>query len=179
MTDHPTVISGNATNDIMKMPYWISKWLKDNFISKKTTTNIKKIKKIYIDRGGKNLNQEDQRLISNEDEIKKYLLNKGFVSIKMHETKFIDQVELFHNAECIVGLHGAGFANLAFSKPETKVIELRSSTAGTPIENLAIKNNLNYSSIIVDAKQIEKFDSPNQQGSIKIPINNLIKIIEK
>ena len=52
------------------------------------------------------------------------------------------------------------------------------SSAGTPIENLAIKNDLNYNSIAVEAEQIEKFDYPNQQGSIQIPIKNLIKLLE-
>ena len=117
-------------------------------------------------------------MLKNENEIKKYLLKNNFTSVKLHETKFTDQVDLFHNAECIVGLHGGGFANLAFCKPGTKVIELKSVNAGTPIENLAIKNDLHYDSIAVEAEQIEKFDFPNQQGSIQIPIKNLIKLLE-
>ena len=106
------------------------------------------------------------------------MLKNNFTSVKLHEIKFADQVDLFYNAECIVGLHGGGFANLAFCKPGTKVIELKSVDAGTPIENLAIKNDLNYNSIAVEAEQIEKFDFPNQQGSIQIPIKNLIKLLE-
>jgi len=77
-----------------------------------------------------------------------------------------------------VGLHGGGFANLAFCRAGTKVIELRSTHAGTPIENLAKKNNLNYSSIISEARQIYKFNFPNQQGSIQIPISSLVKVLE-
>ena len=106
------------------------------------------------------------------------MLKNNFVSVKVHDIKFTDQVELFYNAEYIVGLHGGGFANLAFCKPGTKILELRSSNAGVPIENLAKKNDLNYNSIIVGAKQIEKFNFPNQQGSIQIPINSLIKVLE-
>lgn len=178
VTDHPVVISGNATKDIMNIPNWISQWLKENFLKQNITNNKKNIKKIYIDRNDNKSDQPAQRLITNEDEVKKYLLKNNFVSVKLHDIKFSDQVELFYNAECIVGLHGGGFANLAFCKPTTKVIELRSFNAGTPIENLAKKNNLNYNSIIVEAKQIEKFNFPNQQGSIQIPINSLIKVLE-
>ena len=68
---------------------------------------------------------------------------------------------------------------LAFCKEKTKIIELRSATAGTPIENLAKKNNLNYGVIIVKAIQIRKFSNPNQQGSIQIPIKNLANILER
>ena len=41
-------------------------------------------------------------------------------------------------------------------------------------ENLAKKNNLNYTSIAVKAEQ----SSPNQQGYIHIPINSLKKTLE-
>ena len=103
---------------------------------------------------------------------------KNYTFIKLHNLKFIDQVQLFANAESIVGLHGGGFANIAFCKAKTKVIELRSSDSGTPIENLALKNDLNYNSVTVEAKKTDNFQFPNQQGSIHIQVNNLSKLIE-
>jgi capsular polysaccharide biosynthesis protein len=178
VTDHPVVISGDATKDIMNMPIWISKWLKESFIKNNKPNTKNNFKNIYIDRSETNKNYQIQRVIENENEIKNLLIEKGFTSIKLHETNFSDQVQLFNNANCIVGLHGGGFANLAFCKPGTKVVELKSLNAGAPIENLANKNNLNYKSIAVEAKEISHYGSPNQQGSIKIPINNLIKMIE-
>ena len=74
--------SGNATKDIMNIQSWISQWFKDNFLSKTMTTNKKKI---YIDRSNKNLNKPAQRLITNEDEVKKYLLKNNFVSIMLSD----------------------------------------------------------------------------------------------
>ena len=127
----------------MNIPKWISQWLKESFIRKDLISNKKNIKKIYIDRSDKTSDRAPQRSITNEDEVKRYLLGNNFTSVKLHDIKFSDQVELFYNAECIVGLHGGGFANLAFCKSETKVIELRSTNSGTPIENLAKKKNLN------------------------------------
>ena len=35
-------------------------------------------------------------------------------------------MQVFNNADIIVGLHGAAFANLCFCKPSTKIIELKS-----------------------------------------------------
>jgi capsular polysaccharide biosynthesis protein len=178
VTDHPVVTSGDATKDIMNIPKWISQWLKENFLPQNITYNKKDIKKIYIDRSDNISDRLPKRIISNEEEVKKYLLKNNFIPIRLHETDFIEQVKLFNNAEYIVGLHGGGFANLAFCKPGTRVIELKGITAGTPIENLAKKNDLNYSSIAVEAKQIEKYNFPNQQGSIQVPISNLIKELE-
>ena len=70
-----------------------------------------------------------------------YLLKKDFVPVRLGEIMFSEQVDLFNNANYIIGLHGAGFANLAFCKPGTKVIEFRSSTSGQLYENIAKKNN--------------------------------------
>ena len=178
ITDHPVMITGNATQDIQNIPSWISLWLKKNFINQDTIKSINVKNKIYIDRGETNSNSPAQRLIENEEEIKKYLVKHNFIVVKLHETKFEDQVNLFHNAECVVGLHGGGFGNIAFCKPKTKIIELKSKTAADAIKNLAKSNDLNYTSIESEAKEIYKFKYPNQQGSIQIPLDSLIKVIE-
>ena len=179
MTDHPLVTSGNATKDNLNIHNWIISWLRANFINQNAITEQKIKNKIYIDRSDTISNKKPQRLISNEDEIKKYLLNNNFIFVKLHETPFREQVDLFNNAECIVGLHGAGFVNVVFCKPGTKIIELRGLSTGDTINNLSKKNNLNYSSINVESKDIYKFNYPTQHGSIKVPISRLIKAIEK
>ena len=178
ITDHPVMISGNATKDIQNIPDWISLWLRSNFIKKNIITNKKVKNRIYIDRSEKNSNRLPQRTIINEDEIKKYLIKNSFIIVKLHQTKFRDQVNLFRNAECVVGLHGGGFANIVFCKPKTKIIELKNRSSANAIKNLAQKNNLNYISIASEAKKIYDFKFPNQQGSIHIQMSRLSKIIE-
>ncbi len=178
MTDHPVMISGNATKDILNIPSWIISWLKNNFLEKEIIVDKKVKNKIFIDRKVAKANRLPQRLLSNDDEIKKYLLDNNFISVKLHDISFREQVNLFHNAECVVGLHGGGFGNIVFCKPNTKIIELKSSTAGDAIKNLAKKNDLNYISIEAKAEEIYQFEIPNQQGSIRIPISSLSKEIE-
>ena len=95
-----------------------------------------------------------------------------------HVTGSPSYTRLFYNAECIAGLHGAGFANIVFCEPGTKIIEFRSLDAGPLFENLAKLNNLNYHPVIRESKQILKSSTPNQQGSIHIPITILKKILE-
>jgi capsular polysaccharide biosynthesis protein len=169
VTDHPVVTTGNATKDILNIPIWITKWLQEKFIIKG-----KEIKnKIYIYRSDDKL-----RSISNEKEIKKYLSSKNFIIVKPHEINFLNQVNYFYSADCVVGLHGAAFANIAFCKHNTKIIELKGQHAGEAIENLARKNNLNYYSITCKAKEVTNYNFPNQQGEIEVPINGLKKILE-
>ena len=174
VADHPVVTTGNATKDILNIPIWITKWLQEKFIIKD-----KKIKnRIYIDRSDDKLKGIKLRSISNEDEIKKYLLSKNFTFVKLHEISFFDQVNYFYSADCVVGLHGAGFANIAFCRPETKIIELKGLHAGLIFENLARRNNLNYYCIACKAKEVPNYNFPNQQGQIEVPINSLSKILE-
>ena len=131
-----------------------------------------KIKKnFYIDRSIANNKDLEPRRISNEEEVKNYLLKNNFILVKLHEIGFNEQVDLFHNADCIVGLNGAGFGNLVFCESNVKVIEFRPSNEGGVIKNLAQKNNLNYHSIIIQ-------NQFGQQGSIHVPINSLTKILE-
>ena len=178
VTDHPVVVTGNSTRDIQNIPRWIMLWLNSNFCDQKVTKNKKIKNKIYLERDFATLENIPERSVSNENEVKSYLLKKDFVPVRLGEIMFSEQVDLFHNADYIIGLHGAGFANLAFCKPGTKVIEFRSSTAGQVIENIAKKNNLNYNSIITEAKHINKYNFPTQQGHVQVPISSLSKILE-
>ena len=174
VTDHPVVTSVRDIKDTHNIPGWIILWLRNVFLNKNTAINKKHKNKIYIDRSETTNNFQPSRFISNEDEIKKYLLKNNFILAKLHEMKFSEQIDLFYNAECIVGLHGAGLANLVFCKPGTRVIELINITTASMYEIIAKKNDLNYTSIDVEAKQ----SFPNQQGQIKIPVSSLNKILE-
>ena len=95
--------------------------------------------------------------------------------MKLADLHFNDQVLTFNSADIIVGLHGAGFANLPFCKPNTKVVELRANPLDTVIESLAIKNNLIHKSISCDLDEIKQY---NQFGHIKVPIEKLNKILK-
>ena len=175
VTNHPVVLTNDATNDIQNMPLWISEWLKKKFIKKNINEKVDFSKKIYIDRSDSVSNVKDLRSITNEEEIKQFLLQNGFKIIKLGDLHFKDQVLTFNNADIIVGLHGAGFANLTFCKSNTKIIELRNRTAGKAIENLAIKNKLFYKPLNCETN---KFDHSNQFGHINVPIKKLEEFIK-
>tara|TARA_B100000674_G_C37947614_1_gene965706 strand:+ start:76 stop:1185 length:1110 start_codon:yes stop_codon:yes gene_type:complete len=171
VTSHPVVKSNDVTKDVQNIPLWISQWLKKTF----TKMSDKKFsKKIYIDRSDSTSNVKHLRTIQNEDEVKNYLSQIGFESVRLGEYSFEDQVSIFHNAEIIVGLHGAGFANIVFSKPNAKIIELKKrSHAGKEIENLAKSNNLLYKYLKFDSLDTHE----NQFGHINVSINELKKNI--
>ena len=92
----------------------------------------------------------------------------------MSNLNFKDQVKLFTNANFVVGLHGAGFANIIFSKPGTKVIEIASLHSGLVISNLANKCRLIYKRII-EKNRLSSLKYQNSQ--IKVNVNKLKKLI--
>ncbi len=176
VTNHPVALTNDATDDMNNIPLWISEWLKKKFIKKNINEKVNFSKKIYIDRSDSISNVKNLRSITNEEKVKQFLLQDGFKVIKLGDLHFKDQVLTFNNADIIVGLHGAGFANLAFCQSNTKIIELQSQAAGKAIENLAIKNKLFYKPL--RCERISKFDHPNQFGHIKIPIKKLEEFIK-
>ncbi len=172
VTSHPVLRSADATESIENIPKWISNWLKQTFVFK----NDKKFfKKIYIDRSDSTSNVKHLRSIINEEEVKNYLLSVGFKIVRLSEYSFKDQVLMFNAAETIIGLHGAGFANMVFSKPNTKIIELKQKYhLGKQFENLAKSNNLAFKALKFDLVGEE---TATQFGHINVSINELKKNI--
>ena len=173
VTDHPYVISKNSTNDIQNMPVWISEWLRKKYLKNFINGNSYVYDKIYIDRKD-SLNSKRLRLIKNEKDVKELLIKNNFKPVVLSDYTFLDQIKIFNNAKVIAGLHGAGFANMCFCKPKTKIIEFKSNTAGKMIEDLAIKNNLVYESISSDPLEFRD----KQLGHIVVSIDLLKKIIK-
>ena len=131
------------------------------------------LKKIYIDRSDSTSNVKHLRSIQNEEDVKKYLSSEGFKIIRLSDYSFQDQVSIFNKADIIIGLHGAGFANTVFARPNTKIIELKiKSHPGKEIENLALSNNLSYKALKFD---LIGADHANQFGHL----NDSIKALKK
>ena len=173
-TDHPYVIKNDPSTEIQNIPLWIMKFLRNSFLKEK---NKKKLfpDKIYIDRSDSKSNHRHLRKIINENEVKKFLIQKGFSIITLSDLTFNDQVNLFNNANQIVGLHGAGFANLTFCNPGTFILEIKPETAGPVIGNLAKNLKLHYDEISIKPTEHFNYD---QQGLIQVPINLLEKKIK-
>ena len=171
-SDHPYVTSNNATSAIQNLPEWIIDWLKKKFTKNLNLIDSKFPAKFYIDRGDASPNISKLRQVINEKEVIDKLSKHNFAVIKLSDYSFKDQIKLFLNAKKIVGLHGAGFANIIFSNPELRMLELKPSGAGKMCENLAKKCNVNYDCISVIP---EKYNFNNQMGHIRIDLNVLEK----
>jgi len=76
--------------------------------------------RIYIDRRGTSL-----RRLVNEAEIIASLAPLDFVPVQLERHPLADKIHLFRHAECIVGPHGAGLANVVFAPAGCRIVELQ------------------------------------------------------
>jgi len=76
-------------------------------------------KRLYVSRGS-----SGARGVSNESELIEYLEPRDFQVVRAEALTIREQAELFSAASVVIGPHGAGFSNIAFCQPGTKVIEL-------------------------------------------------------
>ena len=165
--EHPWYEKGYINEEAANIPDWIVNWLKETFLAK--AENFDANDKVFIDR------RDDTKFnhcqIINDEEVFQYLKSKGFSKYKVGQLSFKNQIHLFHNAKIIIGPHGAAFANLAFCKPQTKVIEFKPFNHPTVVnKRISEINDLNY-------QLIEAPDFKNEKGDILIDLNMLKKII--
>lgn len=96
-------------------------WKKDylkNFLLKEQV-NIKKVSRLYVSR-----QRSQQRMFENAKEIEYIIRSHSFETIYLEDYQLAEQRFLFHYADCILSIHGAGLSNLIFCKEGTKVIEI-------------------------------------------------------
>ena len=170
-TSHPYIISSDVIKDIENLPLWISEWLRSKFLNLKSKKEFPK--KIYIDRSDSQSNLKDFRYIVNETEVINLLKKKNFVTVRLSDLNFQEEIKLFNEVEIVVGLHGAGLSNLIWCNKNSKIIELKNKHTNNVFENLAQQNNINYKSLKYEP--IEKFIS-DHYGSIKVDLDELNKL---
>jgi capsular polysaccharide biosynthesis protein len=99
LTDNPTPLS--------------TQWLRERF-----TRHSTRSRRLYVSRKDASV-----RRIVNEADLVKELAPYGFEVVTLSGMAFADQVQLFNEAQIIVGPHGAGFANAVFMQPGATLIE--------------------------------------------------------
>jgi len=101
--------------------------LEDFFYRKHT---LQSLRKLFLENHDKNkkskfkkkiyLNRKSHRIPKNHDELLTHLRHNDFEILSIDNLDFDEQIEVFQNAEIILGITGAGFTNLLFANPETR-----------------------------------------------------------
>lgn len=145
------------------------KWLIQRYykhFSMQPVLNINNLKyKLYCDR---NHVRASSRGVLNNEEVKKYLIDNGFIVLTGLED-FSDIIHYFANAQIIIGAYGSLLINSVFSSPFTKVYEFCPNTKNDTSGKTQYKMcNKNYSQIIVEG---------DENHNITLDLNQLKDII--
>jgi len=139
--------SGGFQKQFENIPINIVKKIKNRLIKYKGRKFNNK--KIFIDRSDSKFNHYQ---LFESDKIIKTLKKKNFAIFKLSKLNIFDQISLFNSSKLILGLHGAGFANIIFCKKKTKVYELikRNDSKRNAVKTIANHSNLKHKKLIVN-----------------------------
>ena len=166
---HPWYFSGYIQEQVSNLPSWIIYELRNNFLKK---TSPKKNLKIFLDRSGSKFNH--LKLINNQDVIN-FLKTKGYIILKPETLSLKDQVEIFNNANIIIGAHGAALTNIIFCEQKTNIIEIiPSSHPSKKCERISKVLNLNYFRLVTEDTK----NDTNFPFYINIDLNILKNVIK-
>lgn len=65
-----------------------------------------------------------RRAMRNEVDFEHAMIANGIVPVMLSKLNLLQKVSLFHNADLVIGAHGAGLSHLVFGKPGLRVIEM-------------------------------------------------------
>lgn len=153
----------------MPFPMWLKAALRRFFNATETATTSPKM--LYISR-----KNASSRRIKNEDALTKQLKDLGFEIVFLENLTPQQQAQLFHNARLVVGPHGSGFANLVFSKPGMKLIEI--DHGATPPRDL-FKRLSEMLGIDYMAHHVGHVEEEAMDDDITLEIDKLIPIIKR
>ncbi|MDB6055291.1 MAG: capsular polysaccharide biosynthesis protein [Verrucomicrobiales bacterium] len=94
---------------------WMVEFLRTTFLKEKNQTPAR----LYISR-----KKAPTRKVANETAVMDFLKSKGFIEFFAEDHSLVETAAYFAAADSVVGVHGSGFANLAFSSSGTRVIDI-------------------------------------------------------
>ena len=148
---------GGFQKQFENIPKIIVKTIRNKFLKYKN----KKFnyKKIFIDRSDSKF--KHYQFYNNDDLIKK-LKKNNFGVYKLSKLKIFDQISLFNSSRLVLGLHGAGFANIIFCKRNAKIYEMirKDESRRNAIKTIAGHSALKHKKIII--KKYKNFEGYNQ-----------------
>lgn len=114
-----------------------------------------------------------RRTIKNKEEIYDYLLSQGFEEYRLGDMRFSQQVQLFSQADAVIGVHGAGLTNLVFSE-DANVVEIFGDNIKKPTYFLLSKAlNHNYGCIVGEQS------GESRENDIYVELEEINQILEK
>jgi capsular polysaccharide biosynthesis protein len=104
-------------------PLYLKK-LRERFLKAVGVSESKRNRRIYISRS-----KAKKRRLLNENAIVELLKKHGFEVVCLEDFSMREAVILFNDAQCVVGQHGAGLANMLFMPIDSPILEIGMRTS--------------------------------------------------
>jgi hypothetical protein len=144
------IVTSHPNPDPSKIPEWIVNFLRESFLNIASARSKERF--VYISRG----DSLNSRRLLNEEYLCKLLESVGFGIYQLSELTVSDQVSLFSQARMIVGVHGAGLANLVFASKGAVVYELFSDQYQPAMyKRISSLSGLDYHRIVCEANKVQ------------------------
>jgi capsular polysaccharide biosynthesis protein len=124
-------------------------------------------KNILLIRNGNSRNTSD-RGISNWNEIQEILLTSNFVMVDLGSLTLFEQIQIYKEAESVIGLHGGHFSQMFIARESTNILEIFSGLYSRCFQDMADQYGLRYHSI-----RAEK-----QKGEWHLDPKKILRVIE-
>ena len=149
--------NGDFQKQFEKIQLNIIKSIRKRLLKYKSKKNYNN--KIFIDRSDSKFTHYQ---FYENDKIIKKLKKNNFGIFKLSKLSIFDQISLFNSSKLVLGLHGAGFANVIFCKKKTKVYEImrKNESKRNAIKVISNHSNLVHQKIIIS--KYKNFDGYNQ-----------------
>ncbi|MXV61220.1 DUF563 domain-containing protein [Natronorubrum sp. JWXQ-INN-674] len=129
-------------------------------------TRIDSGSNVYISRS-----EAIERRVVNEAEVMETLSKYGFERYHLEDLSVTENVTLFHEADIVVGAHGAGLTDLIYCTDAT-VIELFGSMVKDPYEQLAETVGVGYERLECQPKSTDLYvDTENLERTVQRHLN--------
>ncbi len=97
--------------------------------------------------------EDAKRTLLNQSEIVAALAQLGFQAVSPEQFSIEQQRELFSQAEIVVGVSGAGLANVIFCQPGARVVEIQPSLGrGIWVRNVCLHLDLGWAPFFVESR---------------------------
>ena len=144
------------------VPPWVCDFLRNPLVGLSPTTNKKNM--YFITR-----RKTTSRNLLNEQLLLDSLASFGVQAVEPQDLTFSEQVDLFANADVVIGTHGAGLANIVFCKRNSRLLEFMASEYRNKCYwALAGNISIRYA-YVIGAKSGKKFKQ-KESSSFSIPL---------
>ena len=154
---------------------WICLKLRELFLSSKIDTCS--WEKIFVSRNG-----AKYRRFAQEEELVTLLNKLGFKVLSTEGMTILEQAHVFNKAKVIVGVHGAGLANIVFCEPSSKILELRAENhqegLGTVYEHLSSICQLRHFTYLCQEVKITQRSQP-KFSDLKVDLADFATTLKK